>query len=78
MANLRPHTFEGDVQNGPYCLVCQLPFSNRIHTVRNRRTRVALSIDHPVELSYEDVLTTIVALFESEPRLMLVDTKEIP
>lgn len=78
MADLRPHTFETDGPNSPYCTRCQLPLSNRVHTVRARRTRVALSIDHPVEMGFDDVLGTIVAMFASEPRLLLVDTKEIP
>jgi len=72
----QPHGFEAR-GNDPYCVVCQLPLSNRIHTAGMRRTRAVLVLDVPMEFSNDQVAQRLATALDVEPRLVLVDLQVI-
>ena len=71
-----PHGFESRASD-PYCLVCQLPLSNRIHSQGMRRTRAVLALDVPFEMDDNEVQQRLAAALEVEPRIVVADMQVI-
>lgn len=77
MPELHPHSFEARRPGDPYCLVCQLPSSNRLHDAGTRRTRAVLVLDVPLAMNDDEVAQRLAVALNVEPRIVVADLQVI-
>ena len=77
MANLQPHTYEGE-PGSPYCAICQLPHSNRIHAANRKRKRVVVNLDVPQDYSDNDTRRHVAEVLGAEVSLVVTEVTVIP
>lgn len=71
-----PHTFEPD--GGLVCAVCQRPMRAEIHTANLTRTRVSLVLDHPRDMTAQEVEAAVLIALDADPEVSVTGSVVLP